>query len=106
MGRGLFDLELVVGVGEIFGFLGPNGAGKTTTIRLLMGMIFPTRGTAQVFGLDCQKEAVAVETKVGYLPGELPPFGGLRGSQIVAYLRGLRGGGGPPPGKAPAVGFE
>src|SRR2546422_2728678 len=92
MGRGLFDLELAVGVAEIFGFLGPNGAGKTTTIRLLMGMIFPTRGSAQVFGLDCQKEAVAVKTKVGYLPGELPQFGGLRGSEVVSYLAGLRGG--------------
>src|SRR5258708_24329032 len=95
MGRGLFDLELAVGVGEIFGFLGPNGAGKTTTIRLLMGMIFPTRGTAQVFGLDCQKEAVAVKTKMGYLPGELPPFGGLRGSGIVPFLGVLRRGRGP-----------
>jgi len=92
MGRGLFDLDLEVGTGEIFGFLGPNGAGKTTTIRLLMGMIFPTRGSAQIFGLHCQRESVAVKTKVGYLPGELPQFGGLRGSEIVAYLGGLRGG--------------
>ena len=92
MQRGLFDLDLEVGAGEVFGFLGPNGAGKTTTIRLLMGMIFPTRGSAQIFGLDCQREAVAVKTKVGYLPGELPQFGGLRGSEIVAYLGGLRGG--------------
>ena len=92
MARGLFDLDLEVGVGEIFGFLGPNGAGKTTTIRLLMGMIFPTRGSARIFGLDCQRESVAVKTKVGYLPGELPQFGGLRGSEIVAYLGGLRGG--------------
>src|SRR5256885_14169415 len=100
MGRGLFDLELAVGVAEIFGVLGPNGAGKTTTIRLLMGMIFPTRGSAQVFGLDCQREAVAGKTKVGYLPGELPQFGGLRGGEIVAYLGGLRGGGGTTPGRA------
>jgi ABC-2 type transport system ATP-binding protein len=92
LGRGLFELDLEVGTGEIFGFLGPNGAGKTTTIRLLMGMIFPTRGTAQIFGLDCQRESVAVKSKVGYLPGELPQFGGLRGSEIVAYLGGLRGG--------------
>ena len=106
MGRGLFDLELAVGVAEIFGFLGPNGAGKTTTIRLLMGMIFPTRGSAQVFGLDCQKEAVAVKTKVGYLPGELPQFGGLRGSEIVAYLAGLRGGVDPTRVKALAERFE
>ena len=46
MQRGLFDLDMEVGAGEVFGFLGPNGAGKTTTIRLLMGMIFPTRGSA------------------------------------------------------------
>ena len=92
MARGLFELDLEVGAGEIFGFLGPNGAGKTTTIRLLMGMIFPMRGSAQIFGLDCQRESVAVKTKVGYLPGELPQFGGLRGSEIVAYLGGLRGG--------------
>src|SRR5438094_5013102 len=86
------DLAMEVGAGEVFGFLGPNGAGKTTTIRLLMGMIFPTRGSAQIFGLDCQREAVAVKTKVGYLPGELPQFAGLRGSEIIAYLGGLRGG--------------
>jgi ABC-2 type transport system ATP-binding protein len=92
IGRGVFDLDLSVGVGEIFGFLGPNGAGKTTTIRLLMGMIFPTRGSGQIFGLDCQRESVAVKTRVGYLPGDLPQFGGLRGSEIVAYLGGLRGG--------------
>src|SRR2546430_17468496 len=98
MQRGLCDLDMEVGAGEVFGFLGRNGAGKTTTIRLLMGMIFPTRGSAQIFGLDCQREAVAVKTKVGYLPGELPQFGGLRGSEIVAYLGGLRGGGGRPPG--------
>jgi len=92
MGRGLFDLDLDVRSGEVFGFLGPNGAGKTTTIRLLMGMIHPTRGSAAIFGLDCQRQSVDVKRKVGYLPGELPQFGGLRGSQVVAYLGGLRGG--------------
>ena len=91
-GRGLFDLDLEVGRGEVFGYLGPNGAGKTTTIRLLMGMIRPTRGAATVFGLDCGREAVAVKRHVGFLPGELPQFGGLRGSEVVGYLAGLRGG--------------
>ena len=91
-GRGLFDLDLEVRGGEIFGYLGPNGAGKTTTIRLLMGMIHPTRGAAFVFGLDAQRQAVDVKRHVGYLPGELPAFGGLRGAEIVAYVGGLRGG--------------
>jgi ABC-2 type transport system ATP-binding protein len=90
-GRGIFDLELRVPVGEVFGFLGPNGAGKTTTIRLLMGLIHSTRGSARIFGLDCDRDAVAVKRKVGYCPGELPQFGGWRGSEIVAYVAGLRG---------------
>src|SRR6266508_934079 len=52
LGRGLFDLDLQVPPQEVFGYLGPNGAGKTTTIRLLMGMIRPTIGSAYIFGLD------------------------------------------------------
>ena len=91
-GRGLFGLDLQVEDREIFGYLGPNGAGKTTTIRLLMGMIRPTSGSATVHGLDCRKDSVEVKRRVGYLPGELPQFGGLRGSEIVANLGWLRGG--------------
>src|SRR5262245_34498563 len=92
LGRGLFDLDLQVPAQEVFGYLGPNGAGKTTTIRLLMGMIRPTSGFAYVFGLDAAREAVEVKRKVGYLPGDLPQFGSLRGTEIVAYLGGMRGG--------------
>jgi ABC-2 type transport system ATP-binding protein len=90
-GRGIFDLDLSVAVGEVFGFLGPNGAGKTTTIRLLMGLIHATSGSARIFGLDSDRDSVAVKGKVGYCPGELPQFGGWRGSEIVAYVAGLRG---------------
>jgi ABC-2 type transport system ATP-binding protein len=89
--RGLFDLNLEVREGEVFGYLGPNGAGKTTTIRLLMGLIHPTMGSAAIFGLDCHRQAVEVKRHVGYIPGELPQFGGLRGSEIVAYMAGFRG---------------
>ncbi|HEX9437049.1 MAG TPA: ABC transporter ATP-binding protein [Candidatus Limnocylindria bacterium] len=93
MGRGILDLDLSVSDGEVFGFLGPNGAGKTTTIRLLMGMIQPTRGSGSVFGLDAQRQSVDVKRIVGYCPGELPQFGGWRGDEVVAYLAGLRGSG-------------
>ncbi len=89
-GRGVFDLDLTVSEGEIFGYLGPNGAGKTTTIKLLMAMSNATRGSATVFGLDTDRESVAVKRKVGYVPGELPQFGGWRGSEVVAYIAGLR----------------
>ena len=90
--RGLFELDLQVSPQEVFGYLGPNGSGKTTTIRLLMGMIRPTTGSAHVFGLDCVRDSVEVKRKVGYLPGDVPQFGSLRGSEIVAYLGGMRGG--------------
>jgi ABC-2 type transport system ATP-binding protein len=91
-GRGLFDLDLEVEPGEVFGYLGPNGAGKTTTIRLLMDMIRPARGRAEIFGIDCQARPVAVKRLVGYLPGEMPQFGALRGREVVSYVAGLRGG--------------
>ena len=91
LGRGLFDLDLTVSPQEVFGFLGPNGAGKSTTIRCLMGMIRPTFGSAHIFGLDCLRDSVAVKRKVGYMPGDMPQFGSLRGREVVAYLGGLRG---------------
>jgi ABC-2 type transport system ATP-binding protein len=91
-GHGLFELDLQVAPREVFGYLGPNGAGKTTTIRLLMGMIRPTRGSAYIFGLDSFREAVEVKRRVGYLPGDVAQFGSLRGGEVVAYLAGMRGG--------------
>ena len=57
--RALTDVSLEVRPGEVFGYLGPNGAGKTTTIRLVMGMLRPTAGRAEVGGLDCWRDPVA-----------------------------------------------
>src|SRR5579864_4506986 len=94
-GRGLFDLDLEVPAQQVFGFLGPNGAGKTTTIRCLMGMIRPTSGAAFIFGIDCLRDSVEVKRKVGYLPGDIPQFGGMRGREVIAYLGGMRGGADP-----------
>ena len=95
LGRGLFELDLEVVPQEVFGFLGPNGAGKSTTIRCLMGLIRPTAGSANIFGLDCLHDSVAVKRKVGYVPGEMPQFGSLRGKEVVSYLGGMRGGADP-----------
>jgi ABC-2 type transport system ATP-binding protein len=91
-GRGLFDLDLVVDRGETFGFVGPNGAGKTTTIRLLMDLIRADAGSASLFGLDSQRDSIAIKRRVGYLPGELVQFPGVRASYAVGLLAGLRGG--------------
>ena len=90
--RGVFDLDLEVRPGEIFGFLGPNGAGKTVTIRLLLDLIRPHGGRAEVFGLDSRRDAVAIHREVGYLPGELALEPRLTGRQILTYLANLRGG--------------
>jgi ABC-2 type transport system ATP-binding protein len=91
-GHGLFDLDLQVSANEAFGLLGLEGAGKSTTIRLLMGMLRPTRGSAYVFGLDCFREAADAKRRVGYVPDETPEFDSMQGGEIVSYLAGLRGG--------------
>ncbi len=90
--RGVFDLDLEVPAGEIFGFLGPNGAGKTVTIRLLLDLIRPHSGRADIFGLDSRRDAVAIHRQLGYLPGELALEPRLTGRQILTYLGNLRGG--------------
>ena len=70
-GRGLFELNLEVAPGEIFGFLGPNGAGKSTTMRLLLDLIRPTSGSARVLGLDIGNGSLEIRRRVGFLPPEL-----------------------------------
>jgi ABC-2 type transport system ATP-binding protein len=90
-GHGIFDLDLTIQEGEVFGYLGPNGAGKTTTIKLLMGLIHATKGSATILGLDADRDAVPLKHKIGYVPGELPQFGGWRGWEFVEYFDVLRG---------------
>jgi ABC-2 type transport system ATP-binding protein len=89
-GRGLFDLDLDVRRGEVFGFVGENGAGKTTAIRLLMDLIRPDRGTARVLGLDARGDSLALKRRIGYLPGELPRYPGMSAAQVLGLLAGLR----------------
>ena len=87
----LRGLNFEVPEGSAFALIGANGAGKTTTIKLLMGLIHATRGSATILGLDADRDSVPLKHKIGYVPGELPQFGGWRGSEIVAYIAGLRG---------------
>jgi ABC-2 type transport system ATP-binding protein len=90
-GRGVFDLDLEVRRGEVFGFIGANGAGKTTTIRLLMDLIRPDRGSAEVLGLDAHRDSLALKRRIGYLPGELPRYPGMSAARVLGLLSGLRG---------------
>jgi ABC-2 type transport system ATP-binding protein len=90
--RGIIDVGLDVEEGEIFGFLGPNGAGKTTTMRVLLDLIRPTSGRAEVFGIETTKDPVAIHRRVGYLPGEFDLYDRLTGADTIAYFANLRGG--------------
>ena len=89
--RALEDVTLEVRPGEIFGFLGPNGAGKSTLIRLLLGFLHATRGSATVMGLDIERDSVAIRSRVGYLPGGIALYDGLTGERHLDYLEELAG---------------
>ncbi len=92
---GVSDLDLAVEPGEVFGFLGPNGSGKTTTIRLLLGLIRPTRGTIRLLGHPpSRREARA---GVGFVPGDLALDPRLDGRRTLDFLGALRLAGSPAP---------
>lgn len=85
------ELSLDVDKGVAFGFLGPNGAGKTTTIRMLLGIINPTRGSGKVLGYDIGKQRKQIYQHVGYLPEEVKLREGLRGRRFLEYMARLKG---------------
>ena len=88
--RGIVNLNLSVGEGECFGFIGPNGAGKSTTIRTLLGLIFPTSGSAKVLGKDILAEKEAILRETGYLPSEVMFYPGMRVREILKLSADLR----------------
>lgn len=82
--RGIIDINLNVEQGEIFGFIGPNGAGKSTTIRTLLGLIYPTSGSATIFGKSCT-EHPEVRMELGYLPSEVFYYDNMRVMDLLKY---------------------
>jgi ABC-2 type transport system ATP-binding protein len=84
-------LNLRVPRGEIFALLGPNGAGKTTTLRILMGFLKPSAGSARIAGLDCFGDRVALKRLVGYLPDDPVFYDYLRGREIIEFSGGMHG---------------
>ena len=90
--RALHDLSLEIRRGEVYGLLGPNGSGKTTAIRLLLGLIRPSEGSAAVDGYDCWHRSLEVRKRISYLPGEVRLPGASTGDRILRYLSALRGG--------------
>lgn len=88
--RALDAIDLDVEAGEVFGYLGPNGAGKTTTIRIVMGLLRPTAGRAEVLGLDAWRDAARLHGRVGYLPGEPGLYDRMSGAAVVEHFARLR----------------
>src|SRR5260221_14466824 len=80
---GLHPLTLAVDEGEIFGYLGPNGAGKTTTLKLLMGLVFPSGGSARILGLDCRDPRV--KARIGFLPEQPYFYDHLSAPELLEY---------------------
>jgi ABC-2 type transport system ATP-binding protein len=87
----LRDLDLELAQGEVVGCLGPNGAGKTTTIRLLLGLIRPTSGRSEIFGLDCQRQAVEAHRRLAYVAGEANLWPTLTGAETLHLLGRIQG---------------
>ena len=87
----LDHLDLEVHRGEVLGYLGPNGAGKTTTIRLLLGLIRPTEGRAEIFGLDCQRRPVEAHRHLAFVAGEANLWPSLTGAETLHLLGRVQG---------------
>jgi ABC-2 type transport system ATP-binding protein len=90
-GRGVFDINLKVEKGEVYGFLGPNGAGKSTTIRHIMGFTKPGEGTIKVNGQNAWSDSAQIQKSLGYLPGEIAFPENLTGIQFIKMMAELRG---------------
>lgn len=90
--RALDGLDLKVAAGEVHGFLGPNGAGKSTTIRILLGLLRPDSGAAQLLGLDPWLDAVELHKRLAYVPGDVELWPNLSGGEAIDLLARLRGG--------------
>ncbi|WP_088071906.1 ABC transporter ATP-binding protein [Gottfriedia luciferensis] len=83
--RGINDISFKIEEGEIFGFIGPNGAGKSTTIRTLLSLIYPTSGSAKIFGKDCIQFAPEIKKDIGYLPSEVFYYDNMKVQDLLKY---------------------
>jgi ABC-2 type transport system ATP-binding protein len=90
--KALDGLDLTVAEGEVHGFLGPNGSGKTTTIRVLLGLLRPDSGEVRMLGGDPWRDAVALNARLAYVPGDVTLWPGITGGEVIDLLGRLRGG--------------
>lgn len=83
--KGIEGVNLEIKKGEVFGFIGSNGSGKSTFIRTILGLILPTDGTAQLFGVDALKKGSEVREKIGYVPSEINYYSGMNAEELLRY---------------------
>jgi ABC-2 type transport system ATP-binding protein len=83
--RGIEEVNLRVEEGEIFGFIGPNGAGKSTTIRVLLNLLFPTSGKAQIMGMDVVRDSKKIKYHTGYVPSDANAYPNMETDEFLRY---------------------
>jgi ABC-2 type transport system ATP-binding protein len=90
--RGIENVSLEIGEGEIFGFIGPNGSGKSTTIRILLNLIFPNSGSAKIMGMDVIRDTKKIKKQVGYIPSDANLYSSMDVDEFLNYcMRFYRG---------------
>ncbi len=90
--RGIIDVDISVGMGEIYGFIGPNGAGKSTLIRTLLNFLYPTSGKAYVLGKDIEKSSKEIKENVAYVPSEIKYYENFTALEILNYANSFKKG--------------
>lgn len=85
--RGIENINISVSKGEIYGFIGPNGAGKSTTIKTLLNFIYPSDGSATIFGKDIIKESRTIKEEIGYVPSEVRYYDSVKVKDIIKYAQ-------------------
>lgn len=88
--RGITDIHLTVPEGDFFGFIGPNGAGKSTTIRILLGLLTPSGGTASILGRNVRDKKEDILADIGYMPSEANFYPNMKVSEVIQYSALLR----------------
>ena len=88
--RGIENIDMNIGEGEIFGFIGPNGSGKSTLIRTLLNFLYPTNGDGEILELDIVKESKQIKEMVGYVPSEIKYYGKVTVKDMIDYAKSFK----------------